>query len=165
MIEKEVFSNTSIKSFWIPPHVTEIGERSFSQCKKLKHVVFTENSELTILGNYAFSFCGIERISLPAHLTKLSVGVFSCCSNLRKVDIPKDSELNTIEYDAFSNTSITSFYIPKHVQIIGEGCFDGCNLQIIEIDPENELLSDQNIRNDAIIMAPHKLINKYFFYK
>ena len=76
---------------------------AFQDCKNLRSVVFEQGSELTEIGEKAFSECtSLQDICLPDKLRK--IGVL-----------------------AFSSTGLTEVQIPASVHSIGKLAFDKCN--------------------------------------
>jgi len=60
----------------IPANVTEIRSGFFSGNRAITSVVFATNSQLTTIGDGAFSWTGITSIALPAGLTQIGDGIF-----------------------------------------------------------------------------------------
>lgn len=105
-IGTDVFRDcSSLEYIKIPSLVTELGSYSFQWCSALKTVEFEENSQLTTLGEYAFTNClQLVNINLSdTILTSLKNGVFSSCSK------------------------ITEITLPATVTTIGRSCFDWCS--------------------------------------
>ena len=82
----------------IPNSVIDIKQWSFSACKKIKKIIFSDN--ITSIGINAFSTCdGLTDIILPNNLTAISIGVFDTCGNLTSVTI--SNSVTKIESGAF----------------------------------------------------------------
>jgi len=79
-------------------------------------------SSVTMIGNYAFSFCSsLRSITIPSSVTHIGDGAFSWCESLASITIP---------------SSVTS---------IGEGAFLGCSsLSAITVDIQNSEYSSRN---------------------
>jgi hypothetical protein len=60
----------------IPANVTEIRSGFFSGNRAITSIVFATNSQLTTIGDGAFSWTGITSIALPAGLTQIGDGIF-----------------------------------------------------------------------------------------
>ena len=137
-----LFVRRDIEEAIIPSNIKVISAFSFSFCKKLKKVEFSENSNMQIIERFAFSGAQIEKISIPASVTKICERAFLCCSLLEKVEIPKNSSLQIIENSAFQGAGITDIFIPPSITKISKHTFYRCNrLQKIEI-PENSNLRE-----------------------
>ena len=57
MIEEACFWETSVTQIHIPKSVQVIGNGAFSQCNELRRLVFSEGSQLAMVGNDAFINC------------------------------------------------------------------------------------------------------------
>ncbi len=68
----------------IPDSVTEIDNRAFCNCVKLKKVVLPKT--LQIIGDYAFAGCeSLENIDIPNSVTDIGNGAFKNCRSLLTV--------------------------------------------------------------------------------
>ncbi|QVK16972.1 leucine-rich repeat protein [Mycoplasmatota bacterium] len=104
---------TSLTSITIPNSVTTIGAGAFSSATSLTAVIFEEGSQLTTIGNSAFSRTEITSITIPNSVT-------------------------TIGDLAFSRSGITSITIPNSVTTIGRSVFFGAtSLTSINVDVDN----------------------------
>ena len=157
----------SIKEPFEVNHFVQIGDSTFSNCRKLEQITLPKN--ISIIKNYAFYNCQkLEKIDLSnivmigehsfenclslkrADLTslgKLSTidnYVFNDCINLKKVILP--NTINKIGYCAFQNTKITQ--ISTSV-LLGEGilpyAFNNCKqLESFVIDILGEFEIDHH---------------------
>ncbi|KAK8891616.1 hypothetical protein M9Y10_028831 [Tritrichomonas musculus] len=167
-----VFCVRNVEKVTIPDFVEIIGSLSFSDCKQLRSVEFSNNSNLRIIEKSAFSDLLFDSIYLPPHLTKICKEAFKFCRNLKRVEIPSNSELQIIENDSFSYTEIESISIPSSVVQICKHSFCGCrNLKRIEIAPNSQLRVIENLDFDStkissFIVPPHvEDLNMSIFYK
>jgi hypothetical protein len=98
------------------PHLIEIGERAFEDCRinalKLP-------SSLEILGNESFRWCG-----------------------LKEVTFSPDSQLRVIGGKAFGQTKIRYIELPSTVEILGAGCFCECESLKTIIVPEDSTVRE-----------------------
>lgn len=90
---------TYIEEAYIASSVKEIKNSAFSGCTKLKTVSFGQNSELRVIGMFAFSSSGLTSVSIPKNVT-------------------------TIEQFAFRGAKITEIEIPYSVNYIGKMAFE-----------------------------------------
>ena len=132
------FQYSSITSVEIPAGVTEIGNNAFNGCSDLASITFADDSELELLGTYAFAGTAISEITLPKKITKLGSTVyiasftFKDCANLSSVTFL--GEMESLNGSAFRNcTSLKSFTIPDTVRYLGSYVFAGSGLESIVI--------------------------------
>lgn len=134
-------------SYMIPPSVTHIGERAFSNCDSLSSINIADSvstigrsafygcnnlmdvtipSSVTSLGEYAFSGCdGLTSVTIPASVTKLGEYAFSGCDSLANVMI--EASLTAISDSTFQFcTNLTNVIIPDSVACIGSDAFQRC---------------------------------------
>lgn len=130
-IGNEAFRGKDIVNVTIPESVIEIGEYSFSECRKLKKV----NIEGTIdkIGGRAFLYCEeLEEIDL-SQVRHFGTACFSVCNKLKDVDL---SSAQILEQSAFYQTAIehVSLNLTTDDSYIGDGVFKKCaNLKKAEI--------------------------------
>ena len=85
-----------IKEAFVPSFIREISYYAFNGCKRLKKVVFDENSELESISQYAFAHSSIDCIAIPQNVTKIDDYAFFLCSNLKVVEIHGNLNLENI---------------------------------------------------------------------
>lgn len=93
LIESYAFAECLIENITIPSNVTEICDRAFLGCKKLKVVNFQDNSNLRLIGDHSFCASSIESIIIPPHVTIIGSNAFSSCEKLQTVLFADNSEL------------------------------------------------------------------------
>ena len=146
---------SNVDTVILPDSIYEIGSRSFSRCKNLKHINL---SKVRRLYSYAFENCGLVEVDLSA-LSDIGDGAFSSCKDLTSVKFNKyvisigDSafedcvsldmaELSTDSYYdlkigsyAFRNTGITNITVSDVVvKKMGTGVFANCkNLETVSL--------------------------------
>ena len=135
-IDRLAFSESSIESFTIPPHLKQIKEFAFVFCKQLRSIEIPPNSELETIENDAFSGTAIERFTISPHLTKISKSIFCNCQNLRTIEIPENSNLSTIESGAFDGSSIESLFLPSSL-IMLKWCCNALQLTKVIVSTSN----------------------------
>ena len=126
-------------------------------CKKLRSVVFSNNSKLEALNKEVFCNTSIESITIPSVVTKIDDLAFFECKNLRKICFDKDSNLQEIGARAFSKTAIVSISIPLTVKEIELSSFEYCSqLLIIEYNFNSYFGFINKIypKNKMIFMVP-----------
>lgn len=119
--------------------VKAIADGAFTGKKNLTSVTFAKDSNLTTIGENAFTNCnGITTISLPATLTTVGTSAFRNCTKLVSVDFGEKAEvegeseavkskLTAIPVSMFEGCSkLTSITIPESVKTIGEDAFTSC---------------------------------------
>ena len=79
-IEEQLRGCTSLTSITIHFGVTSIGSYAFSGCSNLESVSFAEGSQLTSIGDSAFSTCSsLTSIEIPAGVTSIGNSAFWGC--------------------------------------------------------------------------------------
>lgn len=101
--------------------VRKIGENAFNN-SDIQKVTFAKDSEVTLIGIGAFSWCqGLTSITLPDSVTKIDGAAFCGCINLKKVALGK--KVKSIGESAFFYTGLTSFDMPDSVTKLGNEAF------------------------------------------
>lgn len=114
VIASHSFEFSLIEKISIP---SQICGHAFSFCNKLRTVEILQDSNLQIIGKYAFSFSGIKDIFIPRSVKKIAKFAFADCSSLSRIEFAPDSELKTIEKHSFERTAIESITIPPHIYL------------------------------------------------
>jgi hypothetical protein len=123
-----------------PEGTRHIGDRAFSDCQKLFHVVLPMGVES--VGNSSFMNCGgLGDIALPEGLTYIGSSAFDGCGKLTGITIP--ASVRRILRFAFASTGLASVTIPRAVEETGASVFSSIpNLREIHVDPENSHYAD-----------------------
>ena len=119
-------------TFYVPEHVTSIGQYAFNNCINLRKIVLHDKVEK--VERYAFSHCtSLEEIRLPDTLTWLNDGAFEYCESLKEVRLP--SKLGKISCFLFAHcTGLEEIRIPEGVKLLDSYAFCGCsNLKKVTI--------------------------------
>ncbi len=108
----------------ITSEVTSIGDYAFSYCGFLENVSIPES--VTSIGKYAFHSCSnLTDVILPSGVTSIGMGAFSLCRSLTSVSLPEG--ITRIEDFAFhSCSSLADVIIPDSVTGIGYMAFIHC---------------------------------------
>lgn len=155
-----LFARRDINKTVIPSFIKTIGPFTFSDCKKLKKIQFTEDSQLSIIGKHSFNDSSIKKATIPANVTVIDEYAFSSCKNLKTVSFQKGSQLKTICKYAFSSSSIESLFFPENLEELKSGwCCYTCNLTDIEISPLNCHFSYVNDDHNLIVEKSDKNID------
>lgn len=86
-IGNSAFGFSHIQYIDIPKSVTEIEERAFMNCERLKEIKF--NGPMETIGPFAFSGCkALIKLELPEGLTELPYGLIRDCKNIKELIIP-----------------------------------------------------------------------------
>lgn len=153
-------TSNNIKTIWIPPHITEIEDYAFCQCKMLKKVNFSLMSHLQKIGKFAFANTSIINVTIPANVQKINEGLFANCKNLKSVDFSSGSLLTTIDSTAFCASSIEKLTIPSNVTELKVGwCLNTPKLNDIHISTYNLQLF---YYNDSFIIDKRSKENVLF---
>ena len=164
-IDARAFVQSDFETVYLPTSIVEIQNSAFSGCDELKTLVLPEGSQLTTIGENAFSGCialegfslpasvtvigknaffgcrAITEIDLPAGLLTLEESVFEACASLVSVRIDATSKLTKIGENAFKNCSaLSEIFIPAGVITIDRSAFENCTaLKDVIFDDANRL--------------------------
>lgn len=131
----------------LPNSIEIISISAFSACTSIIKMDFSENNNLTVINDYAFSGCiGLNEVILPKNLKNINIGVFANCSGLRDVNVI--DEIESIDDFAFSGcSSLLNLNIGKGLRLIGFKAFSGCPLlnKINVVEDNLAFLSENNI--------------------
>lgn len=110
----------------IPSTVTSIGLSAFSGDQNLEAVTFAEGSQLTSIGDSAFSATGLTSIDIPDGVTSIGNKAFYGCEELTEINLP--DSLKSIGDSAFGRCfSLTSLSIPTGISTITSTMLSGCS--------------------------------------
>lgn len=101
-----------LNSVTIHNKVTSIGSYAFYMAKQLKSVTFEKGSQLTFIGERAFSSCGLESIEIPENVTSISnLAFFNCDSlvNVKMLSVTPPTLSNSVFLDIYTDFKI---YVP-----------------------------------------------------
>ena len=127
----------SLASINIPATVTTIDSLAFCGCTALSSVNFSNESQLTTIGDGAFHSCSsLKSISLPPSVSEIERIAFYGCTSLTAIEIPYG--ITCIYDNTFHDCrSLISVVIPNTVTTIeGEAFYDCRKLPAITI-PES----------------------------
>ena len=117
---------------------TSIGNYAFYGCSRLQSVDLSDCTNLTTIGDSAFSSCSsLIEITIPQSVETIGDYAFHDCSSLIEITIPQSVE--TIGEWAFQDcSSLSEITIPQSVTTIGGHAFYGCSrLNTVVIDNLN----------------------------
>ena len=119
---------TNLEGIILPDSITSINSDAFKGCTSLTSVTFTEKSQLTSIGDWAFDGCtSLTNVKIPEGVTNIGDWAFDGCTSLTNVTFGKNSQLTSIGHWAFAGcTSLTNVKIPEGVTNIDNGAFDRC---------------------------------------
>jgi len=144
----------ALTSVTLPLGITEINWSTFQSATNLETVIFPEGSQITSIGNFAFSNTKIQTIDLPDTVTSIGQSAFSSCISLTSIHIPAGvtviehstfyaainlqritfgniDNLTTINESAFEATlSLGTFFIPSSVHTVYQNAFRNSNITI-----------------------------------
>ena len=168
-IGDNAFRNTKLCNITIPASVSSIGSSVFSGDTYLSEVIFSQNSQLTSIGSYAFQSCtALKSIQLPNGITSLDSQTFRGCTSLSSVVLPatlksigeycfyQTSALKSIDLPqtvtsiyryAFQQSGLESVVLPLNLDYLGSYAFANCgNIKRAEL-PATPVLSTEYSRN------------------
>lgn len=124
IIPNSMYAELPIKNLNIPSNITSIEYAAFSYCTSLTNMMFTENSKLVTIGDWAFQKCSnLTNIEIPEGVTSIGFHAFYACTSLMSITI--SDNVTSIGKYAFSGcSSLTSVTIPASVTSIGDETFN-----------------------------------------
>ena len=187
MIKDDQFANSAyLTSIVIPALVKTIGNYAFNNNSSLKSVVFSEYSQLEIIGIGAFHYAtSLSHIIIPKTVSNIESRAFMFTSSLRSVSFENNSQLNNIgvygfyyasslqdivlpndlqtieSYAFYNNRSLNSIVIPASVMFLGEHVFvNSSSITIyakILLQP-NGWSSNWNSSSQSVVWGYHETI-------
>ena len=110
----------------IPDSVTGIADNAFNKCISLKSITFSENGQLTTIGNYSFQGCtGLTDITIPNGVNTIGQSAFEDCTGITSITLP--NSVTEIGGHAFSHCNFTSIVLPKGIETIQFNLFSYCS--------------------------------------
>ncbi len=106
--------NSTITSVTIGSNILTIGESAFSDCEKLKSVIFEEGSQLEAIEASAFENCkNMSSFTIPDSVMTIGDYALRSCSSLATINIPE--YVYSIGYEAFLDcASLTSIVVDEN---------------------------------------------------
>lgn len=148
----------------IPPTVTTIGDKAFSQCGRLTSVIIPPT--VKTIGNAAFRDCkSLTEIVIPESVTAIGESAFEGCEALTNVILPDG--LTSIPANAFKGCkSLTGINIPDSVSAIEAGAFCGCDalkeVRVTSITPATlDVAAFDMGNNGPAVNVPLEIIKTY----
>lgn len=132
--ENFLFNNClSLKSIYLPPTVTIIGEGVFYRCENLKYIYIPES--VKEIGPQAFMYTALSEINIPYSVEVFGFDIMSNCSNLREINSKystEDKRCLIIDgtLNSFASYGLTEYDLPNTIEKIGYGVF--CGMKQVE---------------------------------
>ena len=122
--------------------------RHFFKCTNLRSVIFSNDSQLRVIGYHAFYECkSLQSIAIPDSVTTIGEEAFCHCTNLESVLFSDQSRLQKIRVCAFYGChSLQSIIIPKSVTEIRHWAFNQCSKLKSVIFAEHSSIQTINTR-------------------
>ena len=113
---------------------------------------------LASIGDYTFHHCsGLSSIVIPNSVTSIGERAFSGCCSLTSIEIP-NSVIGIGDF-AFESSGLITIEIPYSVTGMGVNPFVGCNLEQINVNPENPVFDSRNNCNAIIWTSMNDIIS------
>lgn len=125
---------SALSEIEIPAQVVSIGSYAFADTYSLQAVTFARGSNLTSIGEAAFSVSALQSIAIPDSVLVIGGSAFAKCYMLSQVTISENSSLQVIGVRAFSqDISLNAIYMPANLMQIGGYAFMGTGLQTVTL--------------------------------
>ncbi|MDE5834005.1 MAG: leucine-rich repeat domain-containing protein, partial [Ruminococcus sp.] len=129
------FARKAITKVVIPDSIVEIGQNSFHNCNVLTTVEIGENSELTAIGNNAFSGnSALKSLYIPKGVTTIGDGAFNNCASIESFTVAGENTAYRSEnghlIESATNTLIRGGAygaVPESVTAIAQAAFRKAN--------------------------------------
>lgn len=136
--------NGTVEEITFSDSISSIADYTFTNCISLTGITFGENSQLEIIGNYAFFSCsGLPgTLTIPSNVTLIGGSAFRACTRLTGLEFGGNSQLEKIDNYAFNSCSnlTGTLTIPNNVILIGNNVFESCSSLIgLEFDENSRL--------------------------
>lgn len=154
-VEKVTFGGKGFNS-------VTVGDNAFAKCEKLSEVILESGSQLSVIGEKAFSGCSsLKKFTISSSVTSIRNNAFENCSNLTEVVF--DGGKSALEFgtNVFNNCSrLTTVKIPKNVSKI-PGIFGGCSaLSEVKIDENNPYF----VSVEGVVFTKDKDMTEIVYY-
>ena len=165
------FYGCAAEQLVIPDSVETIGQRAFSDCKRLIKINFGENSNLKNIGTSAFNGSSLVVVNLPNSVENIGTAAFMNCQQLVVMNVGEgvqtignwafsdcyslealalSDSLQSIGKYAFNNcANLPSILLTNNIQSIGEHAFFGCTNITVYTDLEKVPLSWNALWNSS----------------
>ncbi|KAK8836917.1 hypothetical protein M9Y10_037443 [Tritrichomonas musculus] len=146
------FARRDIEEAIIPSFIRIISPCAFNCCRDLQKVEFSDDSQLQIIKQNAFSDTSLESIYIPQSVIEISGNIFEN-TPIMKIEFAPNSMLKTIGEYSFYDTRIESISIPSNVTKICANAFNYSDLScvIFEENSKLELIDSFAFSNSAIV--------------
>ena len=157
------FTETDLRSFFVPKNVTSIGSGIFSGCRTLGTIEVEEGnpnyyspsgSNAIIERTTKKLIAGCSGTVIPEGVT--TIASYALSTRILAVTLPES--LTTIEDHAFEGASLKYLFIPKNVKSIGYSAFNSAELQGISVDGGNTVYDSRNNCNCLIETATNTVL-------
>lgn len=128
-------STTNIDALVIPKKANGIADNAFLNKFITGSIPLIMGSEITKIGENAFSGCGglVGNLSLPARLNTLGKSAFEGCKNLKGI-INLPTGITALDDEVFKDSGIEGIIFTNKLQTLGKNVFTGCyNLALIDV--------------------------------
>lgn len=140
-------ANDQLKKVTFPSGVNKWGAESFSECRALEEVTFSDGA--VSVGKGAFTNDeALKKVTLPASFKEIGAESFWGCTALTKIELPEG--LTTIGDNAFADSGITELKVPESLSGLTSEMFDGMMELKKLIVPEIYLSDFQEIVVDDV---------------
>lgn len=139
IFDKVIFGFGNIENIIIPSFIKYLYPYSFNKNTNIKTIEIPDDSELFLIGDFAFSYTSIESIKIPKHVKKIGRWAFYSCNKLKSLEFSEDSELISIEESVFTYSAIKKLFLPSKIEKLNrDWCISTNYLNDISVSPNNK---------------------------
>lgn len=112
-----LFGRRDIEEVVISPQIKKIAANSFEHCSILKRITIPENSELQILGSFAFSGSAIENLFIPQKMVKMDENALSYCDKLKLIEVANEEIFHKYKNNVFNECVNAHVLFPSYKKL------------------------------------------------
>lgn len=115
------YEHPDLDEITIPSNVKEIGRWAFYWCKKLRKVVFEDNSIRKIEEQSFMNCSNLKEVRLPEGIEIIGKNAFEGTENLKIINFP--DSIGSFMFGAFCSSGLSEISFSKNVKYISEYSF------------------------------------------